>query len=172
MMKKQYLEVGKVVGTHGIQGEMRVQPWSDSPDFLAGFRTFFLDGAGSEKISVCSVRPHGNLVLVKAEGVDSIEGAERFRGRVLFINRDDIALEEGRHFVEDLLGCTVLDADSGKVLGQISDVSATGANDVWHISRGGKEYLIPVIPEVVLSVDTDREEVVIRPLKGIFDDED
>ena len=68
--------------------------------------------------------------------------------------------------------CRVLDADSGEALGILSEVSATGANDVWHVQREGKEYLVPAIPDVVVSVDVDGEEIRLRPLKGIFDDAD
>ncbi|MGI6269568.1 MAG: ribosome maturation factor RimM [Candidatus Howiella sp.] len=171
-MKKQFLETGKIVGTHGVRGEMRIQPWSDSPGFLTGFSRFYLDPDGREALEALSVRPHGNVVLLKAAGVESIESAERLRGRVLYIDRGDVRLEEGRHFVEDLLGCRVLDADSGELLGELCDVSVTGANDVWHVRRGEREYLVPAIPDVVVSVDVDAGEICLRPLKGIFDYED
>lgn len=171
-MKKQYLETGKIVGTHGVRGEMRVQPWCDSPEFLKKFKILYLDPDGVNTVKVISSRVHGNLVLLKVEGIESIEDAERLRGKTLFINREDVQLEEGRYFIDDLIGCNVSDADSGENLGIISDVSATGANDVWHINRDGREYLIPAIPDVVVSVDIDAQAVVIRPLKGIFDDED
>ena len=74
--------------------------------------------------------------------------------------------------MEDLLGCRVLDADSGELLGELCDVSVTGANDVWHVRRGEREYLVPAIPDVVVSVDVDAGEICLRPLKGIFDYED
>ena len=102
-MKKQFLDSGKIVGTHGIKGEVRIEPWADSPAFLAAFRTLYLDGRGERKIKVKS-RPHKNITLCKIEGVDTIEDAERLRGKIVYINRDDIALEEGVHFVQDLIG--------------------------------------------------------------------
>ena len=170
-MKKQFLETGKIVGTHGVRGEMRVQPWSDTVDFLCAFDKLFLDDKGEKALEITASRPHGNVVLVTAKGVGSIEQAEALRGKVLYINRDDVDLEEGRHFIDDLIGCAVSDADSEKPLGKLTDVSQTGANDVWHITKNGKEYLVPVIPEVVVRVDVDAGEIVIRPLKGIFDDE-
>ena len=74
--------------------------------------------------------------------------------------------------MQDLIGCRVLNADSEEPLGTVTGVSQTGANDVWHIAKDGKEYLIPAIPDVVLAVDTEAGTVVIRPLKGIFDDAD
>ena len=93
------------------------------------------------------------------------------RNSVIYIDRADVKLPEGRYFITDLLGCQVFDADSGEELGKITDVSETGANDVWHITRNGKEYLVPAIDEVIISVDTENEKIVIRPIKGIFSDE-
>lgn len=170
-MPKQYIETGRVVGTHGVKGELRIQPWSDSPDFLLDFDTLYLNDTGTDLIKVTASRVHKNLVLLKVDGVESIEDAERMRGKTVYINRNDVEMEDGRHFVQDLIGCAVSHADTGEDLGKISDVSATGANDVWHIMRDGREYLIPVIPDVVISVDIKAESVKIRPLEGIFDED-
>ena len=86
--------------------------------------------------------------------------------------REDACLPEGRYFVEDIIGCTAYDADSGEEYGTVTDVSVTGANDVWHITKNNKEYLIPAIDEVIVSAEPENERVIIRPMKGIFDDED
>ena len=171
-MLKQYLETGKITGTHGLRGEMRVQPWCDSPEFLTGFKTLYLDPQGKEPLHVLSLRPHGNMVLLRAEGVESIEMAERYRGRVIYLARADVALGEDCYFVQDLLGCRVFDADSGAEYGEVTDVSKTGANDVWHITKQGTETLIPVIPDVVLRTDVEAGRIEIRPLKGMFSDAD
>ena len=171
-MLKKYLETGKIVGTHGVKGMVRVQPWSDSGEFLTKFKYFYLDKNGEAKIKAEAVRPHGNVVLIAFNGVSTIEEAEALRGKVIYLDRKDIKLPEGRYFIDDLIGCSVTDADSGNLLGELTDVSATGANDVWHITKDGKEYLVPAIDEVIVSVDVDASAVVIRPLKGIFDDED
>lgn len=171
-MRKQYLQTGKIVGTHGVRGMVRVQPWCDSPDFLCGLSTLYLSDEGQTPLRVVSARPHGNLALLAFEGVGSIEAAERLRGRVLYLNRDDLHLAPGRYLIDDLLGCAVADADTGETLGRLCEVSSTGANDVWHIVRDGKTYLVPAIEEVIVSVDPDAEQIAIRPLKGIFDDAD
>ncbi len=171
-MKNRYLEVGKIVGTHGVKGMTRVQVWADSPDFLKQFKYLYTSESGENKLTVLKVQPHGNISLVAFKGVDTIEHAESFRNTVLYIDRKDVKLPEGRYFITDLIGITVFDADSGEVLGEISDVSQTGANDVWHIKKDGKEYLIPAISDVLVNVDIEAEKAVIRPLKGIFDDED
>lgn len=171
-MKKQFLDSGKIVGTHGIKGEVRIDPWCDSPEFLCAFKKLWLDENGTEFIEVKS-RPHKNITLTKIKGVDTIETAEKYRGKVVYINRDDINLAEGVHFVQDLVGLEVKDADNGKVYGKISDVLRTGANDVYEIKDAdGKTYLAPVIDDVVKEINVNDGYVLIVPMKGIFDDED
>ena len=107
---------------------------------------------------------------MELDGVNSMDDAENIRGKILYIERKSLNLEEGRYLISDLLGCEVFDEDSNTFLGEISDVSKTGANDVWHIAKDGKEYLIPVIDDVVISVNIDENKIVIRPLAGIFED--
>ncbi len=171
-MIKKFLETGKIVGTHGVRGMVRVQPWCDNSEFLTGFKFVYTDDEGKNKLKILSAKPHGNVVLMTVDGVNSIEEAERLRGKVIFINRKDVKLPEGRYFISDILNSTVLDADSGEVLGELTDVSETGANDVWHIVKDGKEYLVPAIADVIVDVNVEESKVVIRPLKGIFDNED
>ena len=169
-MKKEFLETGKIVGTHGVRGMVRIQPWCDSADFLKNFKKFYLQGS-MEEIVLKDVKPNGNVVIAAVSGVDSIEAAEKLRNKVILIKREDANLPEGRYFISELIGCAVFDADSGESLGTLTDVSETGANDVWHITRNEKEYLVPAIDEVIVSVDIEQEKIVLRPLKGIFDDE-
>lgn len=167
-----YLEVGQIVGTHGIAGEMRVQPWCDSPDFLTKFKTLYTDKNGENAVKVKSSRVHKNIVLIKLPGITTIEQAERMRGKVLYISRKDADIADGEWFIQELIGCTVFDADTGKDYGVLSDVSKTGANDVWHIKKDGKEYLLPAINDIIANVDVANEKVEIHSIiKGIFDDE-
>ena len=171
-MIKKYLETGKIVGTHGIRGMVRVQAWSDSGEFLTNFNRFFLTPDGDNELKSVKIQPHGGVVLVAFKGINTVEQAESLRCKTLYISRDDITLPEGRYFIDDLIGCEVFDADSGEKYGEISEVSQTGANDVWHIKSGEKEYLLPAIDEVIVTVDPQNERLEIRPMKGIFDDED
>ncbi len=170
-MRKQYLECGKVVTTHGVRGEVKLELWCDGFDFLAHFKRLYLE-KGAKALTVEGARPQKNHALIKFEGVDSLEAALALRGKVLYIDRED-APDTGGYFIQDLIGLEVVDADDGSLYGSLSDVSATGANDVYHIAfPDGKERLIPVIPQVVISIDLDQNRMQIRPLKGLFDDED
>lgn len=172
-MIKDYLELGQIVGTHGIKGEIRINPWCDSPDFAKRFKTVYFDSKGSGACKIISCRAHGNIILMKLENTDTIEQAEKLRNRILYIKRADAKLPEGTWFIEELISCEVFDADTSRCYGIITDVSQTGANDVWHITdSNNNEYLIPAIKDVVVDVKVNENKVFIRPLKGIFEDAD
>ena len=171
-MKKQFLECGKIVTTHGVLGEVKVQPWCDTPEELTQIAALYLDG-GKSALEIERGRVHKNMALLKLKGVDSIEQAQPLRGKVLWAHRDDIPLGEGQYFIQDLIGLTVIDADDGHTYGILTDVTETGANDVYHITfPDGGVRLAPVIEQVIVSTDIDAGILQIRPLKGLFDDED
>jgi len=170
-MLKQYLEIGKIVGTHGVRGELRAECWCDSPQFFAGFKKLYFD-EGKEKIDVVS-RPHKNIALVKIKGVDTVEQADLLRGRVLYVNRKDIKLPKGTNFIQDIIGLEVVDVDTDEVYGKVTEVIKTGANDVYEVkAQNGKAYYVPVIKDVVIETSPKNGKVLIKPMKGIFDDED
>ncbi len=169
-MLKEYLEAGKIVGTHGIKGELRVEPWCDSPAFLAKFKTLYF-AEGKEEITV-TCRPHKNIVLMKIKGIETIEQAELLRGKILYINRKDVKLPKGKNFVQDLIGCKVVDIGNNTEYGTVADVFKTGANDVYTVkSPKGKDYLIPVIDSVVIEKNVEKGIILIRPMKGLFDED-
>ena len=171
-MKKQFLDTGRIVGTHGIKGEVRIEPWSDSPEFLCAFKKLYLDEKGTDFIEV-KCRPHKNIALVTVRGVDSIEKADELRGKILYIDRGDVRLAEGAHFVQDIIGLKVTDADTGEVYGTVRDVLKTGSNDVYEMQGADKKlFYIPVIPDIIVRPDIEGGAVYIRPMKGLFDDED
>lgn len=170
-MLKQYLEAGRIVGTHGIRGEMRLECWCNTPAFLSKFKTLYLD-EGRTALSV-TCRPHKNIALITVKGVDSIEKADLYKGKILYIDRADVKLEKGEHFVQDIIGLRVTDVDTGKVYGTVNDVLKTGSNDVYEMrGEDQKLYYIPVIPDIIDRLDFDNGAVYIRPMKGLFDDED
>ena len=170
-MIKSFLEAGKIVGTHGVMGMVRIQSWCDSNEFFCNFKTLYTNSNGTDFLSVISAKPHGNVVISKIKGIDSIEKAETLRNKIVYVKREDLKLDEGAYLIQEVIGCCVYDIQSGDFLGKISDVSKTGANDVWHIEKNGKEYLIPKIDDVVKSVDIVNEKILINVLKGVFDDE-
>lgn len=166
-MKKEYLEAGKIVTTHGIRGEVKIMPYTDTPELLCEFDRLFI-GKDKAEIYIDRARVAKNMVIAKIEGIDTVEAAEKYRNKVLFMHRDDLELDEDTYFIQDLIDMEVKDADSVFVYGKITDVLQNGANDVYVI-KGDREYLVPAIPDVVISTDIDSNIMLIRPLDGLFD---
>jgi 16S rRNA processing protein RimM len=166
-MKKEFLEAGKIVTTHGIRGEVKVMPYTDSPELLCEFDRLFI-GKNHEETAVERSRVFKSTVIMKLEGVDTPEAAEKLRNKLLYMHRDDLELDEDTYFIQDLIGLEVRDADTDKVYGKITDVMQTGANDVYVVT-GDREYLVPAIADVVVSTDIDGGIMTIRPLDGLFD---
>ncbi len=169
-MKKEYLEAGKIVNIHGIKGEVKIMPYCDSPELLCEFDRLFL-GKSLKEIYIERSRVQKNIIICKIEGVDTPEDAEKLRNKMLYMHRDDLELDENTYFIQDLIGMTVKDADTGKIYGIIDDVFQTGANDVYSIKSENKSYLIPAIADVVISTDIDSDIMTIRPLEGLFDND-
>lgn len=167
-MKKQFLEAGKIVTTHGIRGEVKVMPYTDTPELLCEFDRLFI-GKNRDEINVTRARVFKSTVIMKLEGIDTPEAAEKLRNKLLYMHRDDLELDDDTYFIQDLIGLEVSDADSGKVYGKIADVMQTGANDVYVIKGDDREYLVPAIADVVVSTDIDGGTMTIRPLEGLFD---
>ncbi len=167
-MTDNLLQIGKITSVFGIKGEVKVQPWCDSPELLCEFDTLYWKSGTPVKIE--SSRVQKNMVVMKIEGVDDPDAAQKLRNHVLYMDRNDVELDEGSYFIADLIGLTVVDSRDGKVYGMLSDVTETGANDVYHITdEDGRLLLIPAIPEVVDEVDIENGVMKITPLNGLFE---
>ena len=164
-MKEQYLEVGKVTNVHGLMGEVRVQPWADSPDFLCQFKTLYVDKA-HWPIRVERARVHKNMVILKLEGVSDVNGALAMRNAVLYIDRKDANLPEGSFFLADLMDMEVRDTQ-GKVLGKIADVLTLPANNVYVVRGGEREIMIPAVDQFVKEVNVDEGYMTVALIEGM-----
>ncbi|HBL41320.1 MAG TPA: 16S rRNA processing protein RimM [Ruminococcaceae bacterium] len=171
-MLKQFLELGWIVSTHGVRGEVRVQYWCDDAAFACKFKTLYLDARGEKAVRVLAARPHGNVVLMKLDGVETVEQANLLRNKTLFMARKDAKIPEGVDFIADLIGCAVLDADNNeKCYGTLTDVASNGANEIWEITdEAGRKHLMPAVPMMVKRTDAANDKVYISPIRGIFDD--
>lgn len=163
-MKNQFLETGQIVNTHGVKGEVKVVPWADSPAFLKKFETFYL---GDQPIKALSVRVDKTNVLIRFEGVDTVEAAMKLKGKVLSIRRDDAALPAGHHFLADLMGLSVLDADSGIKLGIVEDILTPPAHNVYVVGGGEKRYMIPAVPAFIAETNVDGGYIKVNLIEGL-----
>lgn len=172
-MVKQFLEAGEFVTTHGILGELKIYPWTDDATFLLGISAFYLDENGRQKLDVEKMRVLKNTDIVKLKGIDSIEAARMYIGKTIWLNRDDVELEEGQFFVQDLLGAKVVNADTKVEYGIVQNVLHPGKHDVYEIVNGqGEIYLFPAVEEFVVKRNIEKGIVLVRPIAGMFEKEE
>ena len=156
------LKAGKIVNVHGVRGEIKILPFANSPEFLTEFKRFYIDG---EPVKVVRARVHKTCVIAALDGVCK-EIATGLVGNSVHINRDDADLDEGRHFIADLIGLSAIDAQSGRDLGTVTEILTLPANDVYVIkSDDGREILVPGVSEFVGEINVHAGYVSFRKLE-------
>jgi 16S rRNA processing protein RimM len=168
-MKKQFLEIGKIVNTHGIRGDVKVQPWCDSPDFLASFDRLYTKSQA--EIHILHAAVHKGNVLMHLEGVDTIEDAEKLRGTVLYMNRDDVELDEGAFFIQDVIGLPVYDERVGRTIGTVKEIVDGPSGDLYVIQDGEYTHYIPGVPAFLREVDLEKGQITFCTIEGLLADE-
>ena len=163
---QQYLEVGKVTNVHGLMGEVRVQPWADSPDFLCQFETLYVDDSHFP-VKVERARVHKNMVIMKFEGLTDVPGALSMRNAVLYIDREDVNLPQGAFFLADIYGLEVRNAATGEVLGKIADVLTLPANNVYVVRGGARELMIPAVPQFIAETNVEGGFIRVNMMEGL-----
>ncbi|MBQ3951425.1 MAG: 16S rRNA processing protein RimM [Oscillospiraceae bacterium] len=159
---EKYLEAGKIINTHGIRGEVKIEPWADSPEFLKGFKALYID---SRPVKLLSARAHGRFVIAKLEGVDDMNAAEALKNRIVYIDRDEAPLSEGEYFISDLIGFTAV-AEDGEELGKVTEILSRPAGEILVIT-GEREILVPLVPEFVIARDMDGGRITLRLIEGM-----
>ena len=161
--------IGQIVNTQGLKGEVRVYPYTDDINRFDELDYFYIDKNLNNKYEVERVRYKGNMVIMKIKGIDSIELAEKLKTKNMYISREQgRELDEGEFFVSDLIGLDVFTVDGEKV-GVLKDVLQHAINDVYVVSGGEKEYLIPSIEKFVPTIDLEQNKMIIDPIKGMLD---
>ena len=166
-----YFEIGKIVNTVGIRGEIKVYPTTDDIKRFELLDTLtVLQNEKRLTLPIKAVRYHRNLVMLQLEGIDCVDSANALRGGIIVVDRANaLPLSPGEHYVRDLIGLNVLDLE-GEHLGVLADVLFTGANDVYVVkSDGKKDLLIPAIKECIISVDIDNGQIIVKLLEGLRD---
>ena len=163
-MKLPYIEAGEIVTTHGVRGEVKVLSWLDSPEMLCEFGRCRIEG---REYVMDAVRVQKTCNLVKLRGVDTMEDAQKLRGKTMELYREDISDE--LIFAAELVDVEVY-AD-GACIGKIKEVLDYPGNSVYVV-QGEREYLIPAVKEFILSTDLEKNQMQVKLLKGMASDED
>ncbi len=170
-MMKQFLEIGKLINTHGIKGEMKLEMWCDDIEYLKQFEKLYLNSSGTDSLELISARPQKNHAIVKFSEITSIDMAEKLKNSVVYCNRDDAEIAEDANYIQDLIGCLVLHTESNEEYGRVADVVNYGASDILDVVNDNRHSYIPVIPDIVKEIDTEDETIRIIPMKGLFDED-
>lgn len=162
MEKQQYIEAGKIVNTHGVKGEVKIQVWLDSPEFLKKFKTVYID---NKAVKLLSGRVHKGFLIAVLEGVEDVNSAMSLKNKTVYIDRGDAKLPKGAYFLQDIIGAQVVTEDGGTV-GTLEDILETPASQIYVV-RGETEHLIPAVDEFILSVDAENAVVTVRLIEGM-----
>jgi len=167
---EEYLEIGQIVNTNGLKGVLKIKPFTDDITRFEDLETIYIQEANELiEFRIEQVRYSKNMVLLKLEGIDDINEAEKYRNFYLKINRKDaVELEENSYFIIDIIGSEVY-TDENYLLGKVIDVLPTGSNDVYVVKTSeGKEILLPAIEDVIKDVDINNKKIIVHLLEGLI----
>lgn len=162
MAKEPYLEAGKIINTFGVRGEVKLDPWCDSAEFLKPLKTLYIDGATR---AVASSRVHKGMLIIRFADVEDVNGAMLLKNKIVYFARSDVRLPKGRHFVADLLGAAVVD-EQGTEIGKLTEVLDIPAGQVYVV-QGETEHTIPAVPEFILDIDADEKTIRVHLIEGM-----
>ena len=161
-MKQTYLEAGKILTTFGIRGEVKLQPWCDSAEFLRPFKTLYID---SQPRKVASSRVHKGMLIVRFEGVEDVNAAMSLKNKIVYFDRRDAKLPEGHFFLADLIGADVFD-ENGESVGKLTEVLDLPAGAVYVV-QGEQEHTIPAVPEFILETNPEENYLRVHLIEGM-----
>lgn len=169
---QQYLEAGKIVSTHGVHGELKLELWCDGVAFLKQVRHLYPSAQGGRPWRVAGLRAQGQMGLLRLEGVDDLDAARALRGQPLYFDRAEATLPAGRWYVADLIGCEVRDADTGRVYGVVTGVDHPGAQDIYTVKApNGREYMFPGVDAFLKERNPPEGYILVTPIPGLLDDD-
>lgn len=164
------LEIGKIVNTHGLKGEIKVIPWTNTPEVFEDIEYIYVKGREEAKFDISNIKYQKNNIILRLKGINDISEAEKLKNSIITADREQLGeLEEGEYYITDLIDCTV-EAEDGSVYGLVKDVINTGSSDIYVVKRDEmKDLLIPVIDDVVLNIDIEAKRITVRLMEGLED---
>lgn len=166
-----YVEIGKIINTHGVHGHVKVMPFTDYPERFRKMKSVFLQKRNGNvtEYAIEEVKYVKNTVLLKLKGIEDMDAAQLLKDSLLVVERKDaVKLPKDTYYIFDLIDCKVYEQEA--YLGVVTDVLETGSNDVYVVKdENGKELLIPALGWVVLSVDIANKKIQVQLPKGLRD---
>ena len=166
---QEYFEIGQIVNTFGIKGEVKVNPFTDDVEQFERLKSILVvKNKQLVEIEIENVRYQKHLVILKLKNIDDMNTAEKLKGCYIKINRKDARkLPEGTYFIADIIGSQVI-TDDGQILGKVDDIYNTGSNDIYVVKDElGKQILLPGIKDVILDIDVEKQIVTVHLLEGL-----
>lgn len=161
--------MGKIVNTHGVKGELKIYPYTDDINKFEDFEYFYLEGDGKQKYLIESARTHKNMVLVKMKGYDDINKVLEFVNKNIYIERADVEDDSEGHYIVDLIGSEIID-DQGVLIGHLKDVLQNTAQDLYEIVKvsDGQKFYLPVVDAFVKHIDINHKKIIVHLIDGIM----
>ena len=170
IMKKKFLECGKICSAHGVRGALKIDPWCDTPKVLAMQKQVYFEDKGGEyrAVSVISASVSNRFVLMSLEGINTREDAQALKNVVIYLRREDIPLPPGAVLIADIIGLPMIDVDTGATYGEVSDVTDGVQGKLYTVRTEKGDVIIPGAGDFIKEIDAERG-VFIRPIPGFFD---
>ncbi|MBO5048411.1 MAG: 16S rRNA processing protein RimM [Clostridia bacterium] len=169
MEKKAYLEIAKIINTHGVRGAVKLDPWCDTPETLKKIKKLYLENGTAFDVSNVKMI-NGGFVVLSLSGVETVEDAVKLKNKILLAKREDIPLAEGAHFICDLIGMPVKDAETGKIYGTLLEVTQPALQELYVVkTENGNTVMVPNVPAFIHHID--EEAIYMTPIGGFFDDD-
>ncbi len=166
-MSDSLLPAGTIVTTHGVRGEVKLRPATDSAEFLLSIPVFYIDG---KPVKPLRLRTHKGALLMLLPEISSIDAAMPLIGKTVYFDKNDKDLPENTYFIADLIGLEVFDIRTGRVIGKITNVLQPPPHDVYVVHDGKNETMIPAVPEFIQEVDLARGRMVVKTIQGMGDE--
>lgn len=164
-----FLEIGQIVNSYGLKGQMKIVPFTDDITRYSDLKTIYIEiNKQLKEYKIEQVKYHKNNVLIKLEGIDDINDTEQFKNCFVKVDRRNaVKLPKDTYFIVDLIGLEVF-TEENVLLGKIVDVFPTGSNDVYVVKDElGKQILLPAISEVIKNVDIPNKKMIVNLIKGL-----
>ena len=168
-MDKKYIECGKIINTHGCKGGLKVEPWCNSAEDFTALKSLYIKNKNEFlKYTVAKASVFKQFVILELKEIDDMDKAIALKNITLYADRNDFSLEDGEYFLTDIIGLDVVDADTDKLYGKVSDIINRGASDIYVVDTPNGERMIPAVDEFIVEVDIEKG-IRVRTIEGLLD---